>query len=200
MDVVLTVPFSHSAGEGRLPAEQAVDFWHQVENFCTEFNQEHKAESPFTRLDPSLRHIASREEGAFGVVDLNIGFRLPVGLSPAALEVALRQLLERLPEGSIATTTFSGGEMAYKGDKSNPLVRTFLGAIRAAQGNPRFVVKTGTADMNVVGPYWPHTPMVAYGPGDSSLDHTPQEHIDLDEYLKAIEVLTDVLERLPAAG
>jgi LysW-gamma-L-lysine carboxypeptidase len=197
MDVVLKVPFSHSAGEGRLPAEQAVDFWHQVEAFCAGVNQEREADSPFNRLEPSLRHIASQEEGAFGVVALNLGFRLPVGLSPATLEAELRQLLTMLPAGSTATAAFSGGEIAYKGDKANPLVRAFLGAIRAAQGQPRFVVKTGTADMNVVGPHWPATPIVAYGPGDSRLDHTPHEQIDLKEYLQAIEVLVKVLEKLP---
>jgi len=58
------------------------------------------------------------------------------------------------------------------------------------------VVKTGTADMNVVAPHWPDTPVVAYGPGDSSLDHTPNEHIKVNEYLRAIEVLRSVLERL----
>ena len=50
--------------------------------------------------------------------------------------------------------------------------------------------------MNVVGPHWPDTPIVAYGPGDSSLDHTPDEHIDLNEYQQAIEVLVGVLELL----
>ena len=49
--------------------------------------------------------------------------------------------------------------------------------------------------MNIVGPHW-NCPILAYGPGDSSLDHTPDEHIDLDEYLRAIDVLTAVLERL----
>ncbi|NJN97643.1 MAG: M20/M25/M40 family metallo-hydrolase, partial [Anaerolineales bacterium] len=78
----------------------------------------------------------------------------------------------------------------------NPLVRAFLQSIRAAGGEPRFVVKTGTADMNVVAPHWPNTPVVAYGPGDSSLDHTPQEHIDLQEYGQAIGVLREVLTRL----
>jgi LysW-gamma-L-lysine carboxypeptidase len=88
--------------------------------------------------------------------------------------------------------------MAYKGDKSNPLVRAFLGAIRQANGQPRFVVKTGTADMNVVGPHWPQTPIVAYGPGDSSLDHTPDEHTSVTEYLQAIEVLREMLTKLMA--
>lgn len=196
MDVLLRAPFSHSAGEGRLPAEQAVDLWRQVEQFCAGLNQERGAEPAFARLEPSLRHIASRDEGAFGLVELNIGFRLPLGLAPAEVEPQLRQLLDALPQDTTAEVNFSGGELAYKSDKSNPLVRAFLQNIRAAGGAPRFVVKTGTADMNVVGPHWPNTPIVAYGPGDSSLDHTPNERIDLNEYLRAIEVLRGVLERL----
>jgi LysW-gamma-L-lysine carboxypeptidase len=37
---------------------------------------------------------------------------------------------------------------------------------------------------------------VAYGPGDASLDHTPEERIVLDDYLRAIRVLTEVLVSL----
>ncbi|MEW5958903.1 MAG: M20/M25/M40 family metallo-hydrolase, partial [Chloroflexota bacterium] len=196
LDMALRVPFSHSAGEGRLPAEQGVDFWRQVEQFCADFNRERQAGTPFNQLTPSLRHIASRDEGAYGVVELSLGFRLPVGLSPAGLEQQLRRLIAQLPDDSKAEPGFSGGEYAYKGDKANPLVRAFLSAIRAAGGEPRFVVKTGTSDMNVVGPHWPGAPIVAYGPGDSSLDHTPHEHLDLTEYWQAIQVLTTVLARL----
>ncbi|MCG3206775.1 MAG: [LysW]-lysine hydrolase [Anaerolineae bacterium] len=196
LDVDLRVPFSHSAGEGRLPAEQGVDFWREVEQYCASFNAKQGATSPFAQLTPSLRHIASQDEGSFGAVKLGFGFRLPVGLSPAQLEQELRGLLAKLPAGTTATAQFSSREVAYRGDKSNPLVRAFLRSIRSAGGEPRFVVKTGTADMNVVGPHWPTTPMVAYGPGDSSLDHTPHEHIDVNEYVRAIDVLVGVLETL----
>jgi len=196
MDATLSVPFSHSAGEGRLPAEQGVDFWHQVERFCADFNTEHNAAAPFTQLTPSLRHIATRDEGTYGAVELGFGFRLPPGLTPTELKQKLRDLLAHLPAGTTADVNFSGGEVAYKGEKSNALVRAFLRSIRQANGDPRFVVKTGTADMNVVAPHWPNTPIVAYGPGDSSLDHTPNEHIDLNEYLQAVDVLTNVLETL----
>jgi LysW-gamma-L-lysine carboxypeptidase len=64
-------------------------------------------------------------------------------------------------------------------------------------GKPGFVVKTGTADLNIVAPVW-NCPAVAYGPGDSSLDHTPDEHIVLEEYQKAVNVLAEVLRRLSA--
>ena len=49
--------------------------------------------------------------------------------------------------------------------------------------------------MNVVGPVW-GSPIAAYGPGDSALDHTPDEHLLLAEYEKAIEVLTAALTLL----
>jgi LysW-gamma-L-lysine carboxypeptidase len=42
--------------------------------------------------------------------------------------------------------------------------------------------------------------MAAYGPGDSKLDHTSQEHIDLDEYLTAVSVLKNALEHFMRNG
>jgi N2-acetyl-L-lysine deacetylase (EC 3.5.1.-) len=53
--------------------------------------------------------------------------------------------------------------------------------------------------MNVVGPIW-RCPILAYGPGDSNLDHTPDEHILIDEYLRAIKVLEDALRHLTEVG
>jgi LysW-gamma-L-lysine carboxypeptidase len=49
--------------------------------------------------------------------------------------------------------------------------------------------------MTVVGPAW-RCPVVAYGPGDAALDHTPEERIVLDDYLRAVRVLSRVLESL----
>ena len=68
-------------------------------------------------------------------------------------------------------------------------------ALRQAGATPRFKLKTGTSDMNVVGPVW-QCPIVAYGPGVSSLDHTPNEHVVVEEFFRAVTVLKDVLERV----
>lgn len=197
LDLTLRVPFSHSAGAGTLPAEQGVIAWQALADLAERFNTQ--AEPPRTRafdqLDPSLRAINSHDEGAFGVVTLTVGFRLPLGLHLAELETLARQAVTAaLPQADLSFD-FQGGELAYRTGKSNPLVRAFLRAIRAEGGQPRFVVKTGTADMNVVGPVW-QCPILAYGPGDSSLDHTPDEHLDLTEYERAIAVLTHALRDL----
>ena len=91
---------------------------------------------------------------------------------------------------------FHGYEPAWRSQRNSPLVRGFLAAIREQTAErPRFVSKSGTSDMNVVGPAW-QCPVVAYGPGDSSLDHTPNEHLSLDEYWQAVLILESALSRL----
>jgi LysW-gamma-L-lysine carboxypeptidase len=76
-----------------------------------------------------------------------------------------------------------------------PVARGLRGAIRAAGGEPRLLRKTGTADVNIYADTW-DCPTASYGPGDSSLDHTPDEHLALDEFDRAVRVLTDLPDRL----
>ncbi|MGH2409287.1 MAG: M20/M25/M40 family metallo-hydrolase, partial [Chloroflexota bacterium] len=76
-----------------------------------------------------------------------------------------------------------------------PLARAMLAAIRAWGGQPRFAVKTGTSDLNVVAEPWT-CPLLAYGPGDAALDHTPNEHIDLTEFDRSVAILRTALAEL----
>ncbi len=73
--------------------------------------------------------------------------------------------------------------------------RAFRAAIRQAGGEPTLLRKTGTSDMNVYAKAW-DCPMVTYGPGDSDLDHAPNEHLPLDEYDRSVAVLETATERL----
>jgi LysW-gamma-L-lysine carboxypeptidase len=83
-------------------------------------------------------------------------------------------------------------------EKNTPVVGAFLSAIRSNGGDPSFSLKLGTSDLGIVGPAW-NCPMAVYGPGDSSLDHTPGECISLAEYAKAVSVLGSMLSRLTAS-
>ena len=67
--------------------------------------------------------------------------------------------------------------------------------IRDAGGTPRFKMKTGTSDMNILAPVW-GCPTLAYGPGDSKLDHTPDEAMDLEDFARGVNVLTAALSHL----
>jgi len=75
------------------------------------------------------------------------------------------------------------------------LARLFRVAIRSRDGDPRLLRKTGTSDMNVYAKHW-DCQMVTYGPGDSDLDHAPDEHLSLEEFDQSVDVLTDVCEEL----
>jgi LysW-gamma-L-lysine carboxypeptidase len=186
LDYQLEIPLKHTAARGKMVCEQAFDFWSRVIDWCEEFNQ---GKSAFETLDPSLRSFNSENNGLSEIACLKLGFRLPVGLGIQDFKHFLAGV------ASSAKLSFSGGEAAVRMEKGSQLVRTFLRAIREHRGQPKFKVKTGTADMNVVAPIW-KCPIVAYGPGDSSLDHTPEEHIEITEYIQAIDVLEFVLRNV----
>lgn len=178
---------AHSASTVTSPPEHAVAYWGQVQAHTAAYND--GREGVFGRLDTTLQQINSGQNGAYGWAEMVIGFRLPPGIDSHELAADLTQL------AGDAAVTADGHERAYVADKDSALSRALRCAIRAQGGSPRFVHKTGTSDMNVVGPVW-GCPILAYGPGDSALDHTPDEHLDLDEYIRAIAVLSHTLAHL----
>ncbi len=81
-------------------------------------------------------------------------------------------------------------------DSDSLLARSFSYAVRRVRKkNPVFLKKTGTSDMNTLASKV-KIPMIAYGPGDSSLDHTDKEEIAFKDYLDAIEIYVEALKRL----
>ncbi len=190
----LARPVSHSAGQRQNSSEAAIAFWNRVSQYATEWNVQHAAQSShtaFASLMPSLRNITSSQDGLEEQTRLTIGCRLPPDFDTASL----RAQLERWAGEDRATLVFSGEEAAFQSTRMTPLARAFVAAIRASGIQPAFKLKTGTSDMNVVGPAWGQN-IVAYGPGDSHLDHTPQEHVAVAEYRRAIDVLEGVLRSL----
>ncbi len=184
----LTQGGRHTAGPGTSAAEQAVNFWNRLVAEIERRNAD-AAPGEFNRIRPSIRTFDTTADGLSEVVLLTLGFRLPPGVDIEELIGTVRDL------AAGAEVTVEGSQHGYRSDKRSPLSAPFLRAIRAEGGTPRFNVKLGTSDMNVVGPIW-GCPIVAYGPGDASLDHTPDEHIVLDEYLRGIHVLAAVLASL----
>lgn len=129
----------------------------------------------------------------------------PDGLSvEATMNVQLRVPPARTVDGvrEAADAHLGGGTVRWHDavppvmeSPRTPVARGLRGAIRATGGEPRLLRKTGTADVNIYADAW-DCPTASYGPGDSSLDHTPDEHLALDEFDRAVRVLTDLPDRL----
>lgn len=177
---------THTAASQTSACEQAVGFWNGMVLAAASWN-EGKGRI-FEQLTPTLRGMESKQDDFMETAELRVGFRLPPGMEKNELEALLAGLAG---EGQIVVEDYIP---AYKGEKNNALVRGLLAGIRGADGQPAFNLKTGTSDMNLVGPVW-ECPIVAYGPGDSGLDHTPEEHILVSEYLVAVRILSQALEK-----
>lgn len=174
----------HTAGPGESVAEEAVQFWNGLRAELDRWNAD--AKGSFGSIGHSLRAFNTSGDGLTDRADLSIGLRLPPDLD---VDLLLERIRTLAAPGQV---TIDGIQEGYRTGKTSKLVPPFLRSIREAGGSPRFTLKLGTSDMNVVGPVW-KCPIVAYGPGDSSLDHTPDERIVLAEYLRAVQILRNVL-------
>lgn len=192
-------PLGHSAGRQVRGLEEALAYWVKIQE-CADrqaadmglSKQPLSKRAQFELLDATLQALRNEDDGLYETVKMTIGFRLPPRMDPTALARECHSFL-----GAGAMLQPSGGEWAVEGERDSTLSRALRGSIRAEGGQPRFVRKTGTADWNVVARHW-SCPILAYGPGDAALDHTPQEHLDLAEYLRAIAVLRGALPRVMA--
>lgn len=178
---------SHTAGPSASAADSAFEYWRRVLSVVENLNTGRSG--AFETVQASLRELGTTSDGLVERARLVAGFRLPPGVDPHALAAALPSRCDG------AATRAYGHECAHLEPRDNAVVRALTRSIRGEGERPQIRVKTGTSDMNVVAPHW-RCPIAAYGPGDSALDHTPNEHISIAEYLRATRVLARALEHL----
>ncbi len=182
----------HSAGPAGSPADAALTFW----NACTTRIQTLNTGrvGAFECIQLTVQAIRSNSDGLHAECALTAGFRLPRWIGPLELQKLLEEVAATHPG---VTLEFSGRESAFATDRNDLVVRALSSAIRAHGHRPHPKFKTGTSDMNVVAPIW-QCPIAAYGPGDSALDHSPHERLELSEYLQSIRVLVSAIEYIGA--
>ena len=125
------------------------------------------------------------EDGFATTATVDVQFRIPPGTTADEIRATAE---EHLDAGSVSwgdplPPTLSSPRTA--------LARAFRVAVRAEDGDPGLLRKTGTSDANCYADAW-DCPVATYGPGDSALDHAPDERLALTEYDRAIAVLERV--------
>jgi LysW-gamma-L-lysine carboxypeptidase len=172
---------THPTAPTEKAAEAASAFWHDL----LELLGPGCGHLSFDRPAATLRAMA----GDMLEAQLAVDCRLPPGFD---LDAFLGALRARARGGEL---TMVRCVRAVRVARGNPAARCLSAAIRRHGAVPRHKLKTGTSDMNTVAEQW-RVPMAAYGPGDSALDHGEDERIEIDEYLRAIAVLTAALDEL----
>ena len=183
-------------------------FDNAVEKGFEVFGLLHKISSTLERKDSrfySLSSCMTRISGgsSFSQVPskcvFHVDFRLPPNITPMELfdevKIVAKKYEKDNPKVSIAIEIMDSCK-PYEVDRDSLLVRSLSWAIRMVRGKPAtWVRKTGTGDMNIYGASF-RIPIVTYGSGDSRLDHTPNERVDLKEYEDSIQVLYKGIKRL----
>jgi LysW-gamma-L-lysine carboxypeptidase len=184
LELSTTRALEHTASPSSGLLAAACRTWTQIEDALAE--RDAARESWFERVMPHLAALTRTSDGLHETAHLTARLRLPPDLPPAAA----RDLVATHALGW--SVTANHGIAAWESSRTSPLARLFGRAIATRGARPRFIRKTGTADTNVLAPAW-RCPMVAYGPGDSSLDHTPNEHVAAPEFAAGVAVLHAVL-------
>lgn len=177
---------SHTAAADASIAAEACRLWTRFESQAATLNADRRA--LYDQLLLHLNAVSSSDDGRYEQATLDVSLRLPEDLGPEAAEAWLAEL------ATDWTLETAGGVPAWSGARTTPLARSLARSIARTGGRAQFQRKTGTADLNRVAPAW-GCPAAAYGPGDSALDHTPDEYLDLEELRQSTAVLSDWLLR-----
>jgi LysW-gamma-L-lysine carboxypeptidase len=185
---VATSESGHSSRPENNAIQDAIAWWSNVE---AEFGTD-EWEPVFERVTPKPTSIEGglSEDGLSVEATMDVQLRVPPGTSTEeVIEIADGHL-------DVADrVNWSDRVEPVMESPRTPVARAFRAAVREEGGDPRLLRKTGTSDMNVFAGAW-DCPMATYGPGDSELDHAPNEHLQLAEFDRSVAVLTRVVERL----
>jgi [amino group carrier protein]-lysine/ornithine hydrolase len=202
--IVLKVVCKTKTGHASTPwlyenaLEKAYELWGQIKS---SFPPVEKQDSPFNVVSTCLTKISGGQ--ANSVIPFESEMFLDVRVPPQyttkqvydEIKKVIDQYKESNPNVAVKVTIVDSVE-PFEVDKSSPLVRALSISIRRVIGKPATVLrKTGTGDMNILGKAM-NVPIVTYGPGDSHLDHTTDEHIVIDEYLNGIQVYKETILKL----
>ncbi|WP_322906963.1 M20/M25/M40 family metallo-hydrolase [Paenibacillus campi] len=174
---------THSANEEDKATMLAIDFWNRL--------NEHIADSSVSYFNKPTA-AATRMDGNMEEFVMDLSLRIP----PDYDMEQLKQFIQTIQGDAIIH--YSELTPAVLKPRDSLAARALLSSIRSFGLTPKVKVKTGTSDMNIVHEKLPLVPMIAYGPGDSILDHAPNECIVIEEYKAAIQILTTGLENIDA--
>ncbi|MCX6770445.1 MAG: M20/M25/M40 family metallo-hydrolase [Candidatus Micrarchaeota archaeon] len=179
----------HAGMASENPIERTFEFYTRVRSA---YPQRGKFDSVIINL--TNIHAGSAE--AINVVPENMDFVLDVRLPPSIKNAAVVRKFRKLAPQNV-TLSVQESIAGVETDTNHALCRAMISSMRANNLAPRYVKKSGSADMNITS----HAgiPTIAYGPGDSALDHTPNEVIDIADYKKAVAVLKGAIANLNGA-
>ncbi|ELY56425.1 [LysW]-lysine hydrolase [Natronolimnohabitans innermongolicus] len=184
---VATSESGHTSRPDPNAIQHAVRWWSSVEDHFEGGEYEPVFEQVTTK--PVDIQGGVSDDGLSVETTMDVQLRVPPALDVETVREAAEAELE------VGTVTWKDKVPPVMMSPRTEVARAFRVAIRKEDEDPRLLRKTGTSDMNIYAGAW-DCPMVTYGPGNSDLDHAPDERLSLSEYDRSIAVLERVAETL----
>ncbi len=177
--------------------EEMYDFWKAIK---TEIGLKGTADSNAKSISCSLTEIigGSSHNVTPQKCKVTIDIRVPTITTCDSVLGTIDDVIKRVAvkKGIKATYRIEDKTEPFEADQTSPLVRALLLAVLDVRNKrPMLLRKTGTGDMNVLGHSF-KIPVITYGPGDPHASHTPDERVNIDEYVASIEVYKRALFHL----
>jgi LysW-gamma-L-lysine carboxypeptidase len=200
----LKISFKTQTGHSSAPwlyenaIEKAFELWQEIKKSIPEVE---KQVSPYNAVTACLIKMTGGKKGSTvpSESEMQIDMRVPPRLTSAQIFSDVQNIVKRFQQDNPKVETklmVEDSNEPFEADTTSPLVRALSFAIRKVRHKrPVLLRKTGTGDMNILGPAM-NIPIVTYGPGDSHLDHTKNENIEISEYLDGIEIYKETVIKL----
>ncbi|MEM1586232.1 MAG: M20/M25/M40 family metallo-hydrolase [Candidatus Bathyarchaeia archaeon] len=189
----------HLGAQHLLPnaIEEGIKFWLRLKKVCED--KYRSLHGVFYSLTPALTKIYGRgtTNSIPDICFVSAELRLPpTTSSKRAIEIVNEVIKEFRNESSCdVSLKVTGAVEPYIADRRNIVIKSLKEAIfEETGGEARLIRKTGTGDMNIFGLRL-KVPVATYGPGESSLSHTYNEYISIQEYLVSIKVYKRAVEK-----
>src|SRR4030066_565766 len=180
--------------------EKAYELWEQIKN-ASSYPSLDPSASPYNAVTACLvKVVGGRATSVVPFeVEMNLDVRVPIQFSTVQVFGQIEKVITKYQAAnlkvSVKATVLDTVE-PFEVNKASPLVHVLASSVRKVLTKRASLLhKTGPGDMNILGKAR-NLPIVTNGPGDSKLDHTLEEHIDINEYLASIQVYKETLLKL----
>lgn len=176
---------AHAGMKAENPIERTFEYYEKLRQH---FPRHHTFDSVIF----NVTHIDYGKRDSLNIIPGHLDFFMDVRIPPNADIAKIKHLfISSAPSGVKVSIpeAFPGCEIKTV----SPVVRAMVSAMRSQGITPRYLKKSGSADMNIS--MQKGIPTIAYGPGDSKLDHTDKEYLHWKDYETSIEVLKAFLQR-----
>lgn len=170
---------------------ESIEFWNQLRNKMQE--KPFQGKTAYFSVEPNITLIYGGTSTNIlpDICMLDIDLRFPSGITSAQILKAIENIIEdfQAARGIQISYEILSRIEGYRAEKDTKLVNSLKTAIETViNQDPKFLRKAGTNFMAPIGNAW-QIPVISYGPGNPSLEHTPIESIDLSEFQQAINVI-----------